>query len=404
MENTTNDYKIILECTEQGTVKKICLDTGFLLEDIELPVGLHSLVSPTSIEQLGNFWLSIMENSMEENTVLSLSCNDKQISYIFSGYLLKDRVLICGNTEMSSIATAMTEIMSINNEQANQIRLAEKKVDIILKEVEKKEVNEDFLNDFTSLNNELINNKRELMRKNLKIELLNKELNALNENMTGFTYSISHDLKGPVRMVKSFLSLFYTKYGESLDQKGQSYINFALDGANRLSEMMEDLLKYHQSTDLGKMESVDLNKVILDVINILKKEIEIKNARITSAELPIIKGSSTGLRQVFQNLISNAIKFVPEERTPLIAIGLEEGDTHYTFSVKDNGIGIPENNRQEVFNLFKRLNSPQQYEGTGMGLALVKKSVERMGGKIWLESEVDKGTTFYFTINKGLGS
>ena len=402
MDNAKNDYKIILKCTEQGAVDKIYLDTGALLEDIELPVGLHSLVSHTSIDQLGNFWLSIMENSIVENAVLSLRYNDKQISFIFSGYLLKDTVILCGNTEMTSTARAMTEVMCINNEQANQIRLTEKKIDHIQREMDKMEVNEDILNDFTSLNNELINNKRELMRKNQKIELLNKELNAVNENMTVFTYSVSHDLKEPLRMIKSFLHLFHKKYGQSLDPKGQSYINFAMDGANRLSNMMEDLLKYHKSSDLGTMESVDLNEVLQEVKYILQKEIEEKSARITFEKLPLIKGSPTGLRQVLQNLISNAIKFVPGGRTPVVAIGYEEDRTHYTFSVKDNGIGIPENKRQEVFNLFKRLNSPQQYVGTGMGLAMVRKSIERMGGKIWLESEVDQGTTVYFTIQKRL--
>lgn len=405
MENKKIDCKLILECSKQGVVKQIILDTGSLLKDIELPAGLHSLISPISLKDLGSFWLSIQENSMEENTLLNMNIKDNPTPLMFSGYLLKETVLLCGKTELTSREKTLEGIKEINNEQANHIRLAEKKVVNFQKLVDKNELNEDFLNDFTSLNNELINNKRELMRKNLKIESLNKELSAVNkelndvnENMSMFTYSVSHDLKEPVRMIESFLSLLDKKYRESLDQKGQAYIDFALDGANRLSKMMTDLLEYHQSSDVSSR--VDLNDVFLEVKNILKKKIQEKNAEVTSQKLPTLNGSPAGFLQIFQNLISNAIKFVPEDRTPIISIGLEEDDMHYTFMVKDNGIGIAENQRQDVFNLFKRLNAPQKYEGSGMGLAMVKKSIERMGGKVWMESEVDKGTTVFFTINK----
>lgn len=404
MGNINKDYKIILECNKQGIVKKIFLDTISLLEDIELPVGIHSLVLPDSFKELGDFWLSIQKKSMARNTLLSLSFNDKEVAYLFSGYLLKETILLCGNTELSFTEKALEEIMLINNEQSNQIRLTEKKMAKILKEDKEKEINEAFLNDFTSLNNELINNKRELMRKNQRIELLNEELGAVNENMTIFTYSVSHDLKEPVRMISSFLTLFHQKYGDSLDKKGQTYIDYALDGANRLSKMMEDLLAYHRSSNIDTNETVDLNDVLLEVKKILQKEINDNNVQINSAKLPVVKGSTTGFTQVFQNLISNAIKFVTEERKPKIFINVDEDDAHYTFSVKDNGIGIAENKRQEVFNLFNRLNAPKQYEGSGMGLAMVKKSIERMGGKIWLESEEDKGSTFYFNIRKSLES
>lgn len=404
MEDKINDCKIILDCNKQGLVKQIFLDTGSLLENIKLPVSLHSLVSSNSIKDLGDFWISIQEKSMEENTVLSLSYHDKQTSFIFSGYLLNETVLLCGSTQLTSTEKALEEIMLINNEQANQIRLTEKKVGTMLKDAEKTEMNDLFLNDFSSLNNELINNKRELMRKNQKIEFLNQELNAVNENMKMFTYSVSHDLKEPVRMVRSFLGLLHKKYGENLDKKGQTYMDLALDGANRLSNMLADLLVYHQSSNISTTEIVDLNDVVLEVKKILQKEIEEKNARVTSEKLPTLKGSSTGFLQVFQNLISNAIKFVSEGETPSVSIHLRAHETNHIIMVKDNGIGIAENQKQEAFNLFKRLNAPQQYEGTGMGLAMVKKTIERMGGEVWLESEKGKGTTFFISIKKSIES
>lgn len=400
MENIIHECKLILACNKHGIVEQIFLDTGSLFENIKLPVGLHSLVSPISIKDLGNFWLSIQQNSTEENTQLTLSNNDRQITFLFSGYLLKETVLLCGNTELTSTEKVLEEIMLINNEQANQIRITEKKIGNIQNDGEKKELNEAFLNDFSALNNELINNKRVLIRKNQKIELLNQELNAVNENMTAFTYSVSHDLKEPVRMIKSFLTLLHKKYGEDLDPKGQIYINLAMDGANRLSKMLADLLVYHRSINFETSESVNLNEVIIEVKKILRKEIQEKKAQVTSEQLPTLNGSYSGFLQVFQNLISNAIKFVPKERTPIISVKMEENETYYTFMVKDNGIGIAENQIKEVFNLFKRLNAPKQYEGTGMGLAMVRRSIERMGGKIWLESEEGKGSVFYFTIKK----
>ncbi|MFN3999963.1 sensor histidine kinase [Algoriphagus sp.] len=381
-------------------MQKIYLDTGSLLENIKLPIGLHGIVSPISISALGNFWLAIQEKSMVENTALTINYNDKKINYIFSGYLLEDSVVICGNTELTSTSKALEEIMLINNEQANQIRLIEKKTGTILQEIEKQKMNESFLNDFSSLNNELINNKRELIRKNQKIEFLNNELKASNENMSMFTYSVSHDLKEPVRMVKSFLTLLQKKLGDSLDPKGQSYMDFALEGADRLNAMMSDLLEYHQSSNLETSETVDLNRVFMDVQQILQSEITAKKVKINSGKLPVVQGSFTGFRQVFQNLISNAIKFVQEGKTPIISIYSEEKDSDFIITVKDNGIGIDENHMEDVFNLFKRLNPQEQYEGTGMGLAMVKKSIEKMGGVVWLESEKDKGSSFHISVKK----
>lgn len=400
MEDNKINHKIILECNKEGLVNHIFLDTTSLLENIHLPVGLHSLVSSSSIKNLGDFWVSIQDNSIAENTMLSLSYDDKNINYIFSGYLLNDVVLLCGKTELTYSEKAVREIISINNEQANQIRLTEKRVGNIKKEAAKQEMSEAFLNDFSSLNNELINNKRELVLKNRKIELLNKELNVANENMSMLTYSVSHDLKTPVINLNSLLRIINKKSGESLDQKVQNYVNMALESANKLSKMLDDLLEYHKSSGFSISESVDLNEVLQQIQYILQNEITSKNVEINCEILPIIKGSSAACLQIFQNLIANAIKFVPKERTPVIAITVEENDTHYTFAVKDNGIGIAENKLQDVFNLFKRLNSTKEYEGNGMGLAMVKRSIERLGGKIWVESKEGLGSTFYFTLKK----
>ena len=398
--NTNNKHKIMFSCNHHGTIEQVFLDTAGILDNFDLPIGIHSIVEKSSINVLGDFWLSIKQNSMEDNYLVSLNGKGKNIVYIFSGYLLNDKVLICGRTEMNVTEKALEEIMLINNEQANKIRLVEKKADNFQRKVNKYEVDEFLLNDLSSLNNELITSKRELMHKNHKIEILNKELNIFNENLELLAYSLSHDLREPLRMVAAFLDLLQKKYVDSLDSKGQTYLNFASDGAKRLSEMLSGLLEYHQSGNIVVDEVVDLNSVLLEVEQLLNVKIKESKTEITSSKLPIVKGSFVGYQQVFQNLISNSIKFVPKGRTPKISIEVLEDGQLFTIVFQDNGIGIPENKYEEVFIMFKKLHNSEEYEGTGMGLSMVKKTVERMNGKIWVTSEKDKGTTFFITLKK----
>lgn len=400
--NNTNEQKIMFSCNHHGVILEIFLDTADIFKDIQLPTGIHTIVSKSSISMLGDFWLAVKENSIEENFFVNLTNQGENIKFNFSGYLLGDQVLFCGKTEMNATQKAMVDIMLINNEQANKIRLTEKKADTIQRKrkANKKEMNELFLNDFTSLNNELINNKRELSRKNQKIELLNQELNAVNENLKMLSYSLSHDLKEPLRMVTSFLNLLQKKSIENLDTKGQRYLKFASDGAEKLSKMLNGLLEYHRADNISINEKVDLNKVLLDVKQLLQVTIKETNTELIIEKLPIVKGSHIGFQQVFLNLISNSIKFVPENRSPKIAISVTEKDKVVTLAIKDNGTGIPENKHKEVFTMFKRFHSSEEYKGTGMGLTMVKKTVERMNGKIWFTSEKDKGSTFFINCNK----
>lgn len=397
---TVKEHKIMFSCNHHGTIGQVFIDTAGILESFDLPIGIHSIIEKSSIKVFGEFWLSIKQNSMEENYLVSLNNHGESIIFIFSGYLLNDEVLISGRTEMNATEKALEEIMLINNEQANKIRLVEKKADNIQRKVNKYEVDESFLNDFSSLNNELINSKRELTLKNQKIELLNKELNTVNKNLELLAYSLSHDLREPLRMVRSFLGLLQRKYVDSLDSKGQTYLKFASDGANRLSKMLTGLLEYHKAGNIVIDETVDLNNVLSEVKQLLQIKLNQSKAEIISVKLPIVKGSFTGYQQVFQNLISNSIKFVPKGRTPKISIEVSENDQFFRLAMKDNGIGIPENKFQEVFVMFKQLHNSGEYEGTGMGLSMVKKTVERMNGKIWVTSEKDKGSTFFIDIKK----
>ncbi|WP_194975818.1 sensor histidine kinase [Aquiflexum lacus] len=399
--DTIKEHKIMFSCNHHGTIVQVFLDTAGILENFDLPIGIHQIIEKSSINVLGDFWLSIKQNMMEEEHYLvGLNNQGENIIFNFSGYLLNDKVLICGRTDMNSSEKALEEIMLINNEQANKIRLVEKKADNFERKVNKYEVDEFLLNDFSSLNNELINSKREMMRKNQKIELLNNELNTVNKNLELLAYSLSHDLREPLRMVGSFLGLLQRKYVDHLDVKGQRYLKFASEGAKRLSKMLTGLLEYHKAGNIVIDETVDLNNVLSEVKQILQTVIKESKTEIISVKLPIVKGSFTGYQQVFQNLISNSIKFVPKGRTSKISIEVSENDQLFTLAIQDNGIGIPEKKYQEVFVMFKQLHNSGEYEGTGMGLSMVKKTVERMNGKIWVTSEKDKGSTFFIEIKK----
>lgn len=399
MEIKADHHKIIIACNKQGLVQELYLDTALLLNGIILPVGLHTLFASNSLKDLGVFWLSIINNKIEENHVLTLGCNERQLTYVFSGYLLGDKVLLTGNTELSAPATALDELMKISNEQVNKLRLSEKEIFNLKVKSRKPDNDNSILDDFSAINNELVNSKRELIRKSKRIELLNKELEALNDNLNNFTYSVSHDLREPLRMVKSFLGLLEKKYEANLDEKGKSYLKFATGGAKKLDEMFNALLEFHRTENAVNDEVVDLNLVLIEVRKTLKLMIDEKGAKIESSNLPLVKGSYTGYFQVFQNLISNAIKFTPEDRFPVIGISTELIDGQPTLIIKDNGLGIPKNQHENIFMIFKRLDNSQEQKGKGIGLALVKRNIEQMKGKIWLTSELDKGTIFYITLN-----
>ncbi len=228
-----------------------------------------------------------------------------------------------------------------------------------------------------------------------------RELSISNAELEQFAYVASHDLQEPLRMVTSFLTQLDKKYGDTIDDKGKQYIHFAVDGAKRMRQIILDLLAFSQvgNTELD-LEDVDLNKLVDEIIALYRKQIEEKQAVITIDELPTLHIYKTPLRQVFQNLISNSLKYHRPGDVPKITISCKEHENQWEFSVQDNGIGIEAEYFDKIFIIFQRLHNKDEYSGTGMGLAITKKLIENMGGKIWVESADGKGSTFYFTILK----
>jgi light-regulated signal transduction histidine kinase (bacteriophytochrome) len=237
------------------------------------------------------------------------------------------------------------------------------------------------------------------LNKNLKQQAT--ELAISNAELEQFAYVASHDLQEPLRMVSSFLSQLDRKYKDKLDDKAQKYIHFAVDGAIRMRQVILDLLEYSR---IGKeehhLERVDLEEVIFEVTQLQAQLIKKKKAKIRFEGDTTIVCYKSPILQVFQNLIGNALKYSKDDVPPVIDISCREEKNQWMFSVQDNGIGIREEYFSKIFVIFQRLHAKQEYTGTGLGLAIVKKIVEGLGGKIWLESELNVGTTFYFTISK----
>ena len=226
-----------------------------------------------------------------------------------------------------------------------------------------------------------------------------KELKISNAELEQFAYVASHDLQEPLRMVTSFLTQLENKYGGIIDDKGKKYIYFAVDGAKRMRQIILDLLEFSRvGRTEDNIEEVNLNKLINDVLILFRKQIEETNAVITVAHLPTLQTYKSPMRQIFQNLIGNSLKYQQQGSIPVIEVSYEETEQHWEFSVKDNGIGIDAEYFDKIFIIFQRLHNKDQYSGTGMGLAVTKKIVESMGGNIWVASEEGKGSTFHFTI------
>ena len=213
----------------------------------------------------------------------------------------------------------------------------------------------------------------ELRKKNYLLELSQIKLDAFSTQMEDFAFAASHDLKEPLRMVKSFLSLLEKKYSNILDEKGNTYIRFAVDGANRMEILIKELLDY---SGAGKCVNDITETNLYDVIENIKKLlfliIEEKKVHLITSNLPTIQISQSAIMQIFQNIIGNAIKYQNPNTKPIISISASEYTTHWQFSVADNGIGIKKENLKDIFTIFKRLHSKEEYEGTGIGLAICK--------------------------------
>ena len=274
-----------------------------------------------------------------------------------------------------------------------EIALQEMNVELEIRVVDR---TEELRSSLESLQDEIDSRKR--TEAQIKATLL--ELERSNKELEQFAYVASHDLQEPLRMVSSYTQLLAQRYEDQLDDKARKFIDYAVDGAVRMQRLINDLLAYSRLSTQGKtLETIDAHSALCETLRNLAAAIGENRAIVTSDDLPTICADASQLGQLFQNLIGNAIKFrgadVPRIRISACDLGRE-----WRFSVTDNGIGIQAQYAEKVFAIFQRLHTRAEYPGTGIGLAICKRIVERHGGRIWFESEPGFGSTFHFTMPK----
>jgi signal transduction histidine kinase len=225
------------------------------------------------------------------------------------------------------------------------------------------------------------------------------DLERSNQELEQFAYVASHDLQEPLRMVNSYVQLLSNRYQDKLDAEANEFIHFAVDGSNRMRNLINSLLEFSRVNRIKPFAWMDASAVLEEVLLDLSPRIMENKAIVHCDGLPEIYGDQVLIGQLFQNLIANAIKF-KGDAAPEVTISYEKRNNDYLFAVKDNGIGIKKEYAEKIFVIFRRLHGIERYPGTGIGLAICKKIVERHGGRIWVESEPEKGATFYFTVGR----
>ena len=299
--------------------------------------------------------------------------------------LLNDSKKEYWNTEYRMIneqgmeKAVITKGVVIRNQQGNPIRMVGAVTDI----------------------SERKRHERELYELNKALKDNIKELETSNEQLEQFAFIASHDLQEPLRMITSFLNLLQRKYGEQLDEKAHQYIFYATDGAARMKQIILDLLDYSRAGKLTEQpEAVNVNEILEEYRALRRKLIQEKNVTLQLDHFPELKSYKAPLTQTLHCLLDNAIKYSKPSVPPIIKVSVKEFDTYRQIDITDNGIGIAPEYFDKIFIIFQRLHNRDRHDGTGIGLSICKKNVESWGGKIWVESVPNKGSTFSFTINK----
>jgi len=231
------------------------------------------------------------------------------------------------------------------------------------------------------------------------INQMTEQLMHSYKELEQFAYVASHDLQEPLRTISNYVGLFQKKYKGKSDEESDRYLEFITRATVRMQTLIKDLLDYSRIGHDKNLSEIDCNKLLKEVMNDLETSIKESQAKIHLKQLPVIKGYPD-IKSLFQNLISNAIKYRKKDTLPIIHISAHSKENEWLFEIKDNGIGIDEVFYERIFTIFQKLHSQKQYAGTGIGLAQGKKIVELHGGKIWVKSDVDEGSTFCFTITK----
>lgn len=256
------------------------------------------------------------------------------------------------------------------------------------------------LSDEDTLGKALLSMRDNLRKGEIALAAQNTELETKNKELEQFAYVASHDLQEPLRTISGFAELFQKKYKGNLDESADKYLDYIVSSSSRMKVLITDLLEYSRIGRNREIESVDCNMVLMDVLLDLDAAIKETHADIRSDHLPMVMGYSMEIKQLFQNLIFNAIKFRKKDVNPSIRISATREHDYFHFAISDNGIGIAKEHHERIFIIFQRLHNRSAYEGSGIGLSHCKKIIDLHKGRIWLESEPGEGTTFNFTIQQ----
>ncbi|MEG3224935.1 MAG: two-component sensor histidine kinase [Methanobacteriales archaeon Met13] len=248
---------------------------------------------------------------------------------------------------------------------------------------------------------ERIEKVRKLHDLNQKLGKQTEELEEANEELEAFAYSVSHDLRVPLRAIDGFSRILVEDYESTLDEEGVRLLNIVRDNTAKMGHLIDDILLLSRAGRQEMKESeIDMKDLAKSVWEELQTDWEGREIKLKLEEMPKTRGDRALLTQVFQNLLSNSIKFTREKNPAMVEVGAQEGEDKITYYVRDNGAGFDMKYVDKLFGLFQRLHSPEEFEGTGVGLSIVQRIVKRHGGRVWGEGELDKGASIYFTLPK----
>ncbi|MBC8053496.1 MAG: GHKL domain-containing protein [Sphingobacteriaceae bacterium] len=293
----------------------------------------------------------------------------------------------------------VTEFVIIQSQQQEaeqltrglQTKLSEMEIEIITRAKEIQKLN-------TELEAKVATRTATLQQSKIELEAQAKKLKTQNKELEQFAYIASHDLQEPLRTLISFASLFEEEFKGKLNEDAETYLNFIIHSSKRMQQLVQGLLDYSRIGKEVSLKPVNCNEIINEVMDDMAASINESAAKISVQPLPELTGNPIEMRQLFQNLLSNALKFRKKDTSPQISITAEQQTSNWLFSIKDNGIGIAEADKDKIFTIFKRLHNRDEYEGTGIGLSHCRKIVEQHGGNIWIDSQPGLGSTFHFTI------
>ncbi len=390
---------LYLVCNSKGQIHDVLFDDLNLISRESLPIQFNDIIDKESIIKASDFWEKLINEEIVFDFELYVKIEEKEpMPMKFTGSRFKNQVWVIGASDNRVLESMLNEMMLINNEQQNLIRRAEKKLSKI--KDNRQEFSLNFYDEISGMNNELMNAQRKLAKQNQEILQLNKLLSDKNKELEHFAHTVSHDLKEPLRMVSSFMQRLDEKYGDVLDEKAKKYIYYAVDGSERMGMLIDELLEYSRIGRIdNELELTDIGKILEKSERLNKAKLEELGGSIHWTKMPEIVCQKVPVQQLFNNLISNSIKYRKENEPPEIYISFDEKMDEWLFLVTDNGKGISPEYHSAIFELFRKVDG-KSTAGTGIGLALCKKIVEEHNGKIWVESEMGKGSTFCFTIKK----